>query len=52
MRVLWVEDDKRLGPMITRALREDGVDITLVEDGIAGAERALARILGPCDARP
>ena len=42
MRVLWVEDDKRLGPMITRALREDGVDITLVEDGIVGAERALA----------
>lgn len=42
MRVLWVEDDKRLGPMIARALQEDGVDITLVEGGIEGTARALA----------
>ena len=42
MRVLWVEDDRRLGPMITRALVEDGIDVVLVEDGIDGAERALA----------
>ena len=42
MRVLWVEDDRRLGPMITRALVEDGIDVVLVEDGIDGAKRALA----------
>jgi DNA-binding response OmpR family regulator len=42
MRILWVEDDTRLGPMIARALNEDGVDITLVEDGAEGAERAMA----------
>ena len=41
MRVLWVEDDKRLGPMIARALKEDGVDVTLVEGGMDGAERAI-----------
>lgn len=42
MRILWVEDDTRLGPMIARALNEDGVDLTLVEDGAEGAERALS----------
>jgi two-component system, OmpR family, response regulator len=42
MRILWVEDDTRLGPMIARALEEDGVDLTLVEDGTEGAERALS----------
>ena len=41
MRVLWVEDDKRLGPMIARALKEDGVDVTLVEGGMDGAARAI-----------
>ena len=41
MRVLWIEDDKRLGPMIARALKEDGVDLVLIKDGIEGAERAL-----------
>ena len=42
MRILWVEDDPRLGPMIARALNEDGVDLTLVEGGTEGAERALS----------
>ncbi len=42
MRILWVEDDTRLGPMIAKALNEDGVDLTLVEDGAEGADRAIA----------
>lgn len=42
MKVLWVEDDKRLGPMISRALKDDGVDVVLIEGGIDGAARALS----------
>lgn len=44
MKILWAEDDKRLGPMIARALREDGIDVTLVEDGNEVMELAVARL--------
>jgi two-component system OmpR family response regulator len=41
MRILVVEDDPKLGPLLEQGLGEEGFEITRVGDGEAGLARAL-----------
>lgn len=41
MRVLLVEDDPKLGPLLEQGLGEDGFEVVWVRDGEAGLARAL-----------
>ena len=41
-RVLLIEDDRDIAHMFTRGLRHYGHDVSLVTDGVAGLEAALA----------
>ena len=42
MRVLIVEDDPRLGPILQQGLEEDGISVDLVENGEDAVNAALA----------
>jgi two-component system OmpR family response regulator len=42
MRILLLEDDRRLGPIIRRTLAGDGHDVDLFADGLDGLTAALA----------
>src|SRR5436853_7015438 len=41
MRILIVEDEKRLSSFLRRALREDGYAVDLCHDGVDGSHLAL-----------
>ncbi|PMS19657.1 DNA-binding response regulator [Trinickia dabaoshanensis] len=42
MRVLVVEDDRKIGLFVTKALRQAGFVVDYAEDGVCGLEQALA----------
>ncbi|MEX0805670.1 MAG: response regulator [Candidatus Binatia bacterium] len=42
MRILVVEDDKKIGSFVTRGLKEAGFVVDRAEDGASGLDLALA----------